>query len=112
MILDSTGIIRLKGRLIAEDPIEFFSDIRSWLREYFSNPVKLTQIELNLEFINSAGIKALIDLLLEIKETNKKHKRIRLRIKWYYDEFDEDSLDNGNTLSDTVKIPFLFIKLN
>jgi len=112
VILDSKGIIRLRGRLIAEDPIEFFSKIRSWVREYFNNPVKLTHIEFNLEFINSAGIKALIDLLLEIKEINKKDKGIRIKINWYYDEFDEDSLDNGTALSSTVEIPFSFIKLN
>jgi hypothetical protein len=102
----------MKGRLIAEDPIEFFSKIRYWVREYFIDPVALTHIEFNLEFINSAGIKALVDLLLEIKEINKKDKKIRIDINWYYDESDEDSLDNGTTLSSAVEVPFSFIKLN
>jgi hypothetical protein len=59
VILDPKGIIKLTGRLIPENAEDFFKPIKEWINEYFKNPVKITCVEICLEYINSVGTKYL-----------------------------------------------------
>ena len=38
VILDSKGIIKLTGRLIAENAEDFFNPIEEWIYDYFKDP--------------------------------------------------------------------------
>jgi len=55
VILDTKGIIKLTGRLITENPVDFFIVFEEWIEEYFKKPAEITYIEIYLEFINSVG---------------------------------------------------------
>ena len=55
VVLDPKGIIKLAGRLIPENAEDFFNPIEGWINEYFKNPAEITNIEICLEYVNSAG---------------------------------------------------------
>lgn len=105
VILDPKGFIELKGRLIAEDPSEFFNRINAWLGEYFRNPVNTTSVRIELEYINSAGTKSLMDMVKDIRFNCKDRK---VNITWCYEKPDEDMLEKGNFISSITGMLFEF----
>ena len=111
VILDRKGIIKLAGRLIHENAIEFFNPIDEWINEYFYNPSDFTCIEICFEYINSEGIKHLLDFFHKIIHIHLKNDMKKLIINWYYKDDDEDILEQGTFFSSVLKVPFNLIKI-
>ena len=111
VILDPKGIIKLTGRLIPENAIEFFNPIDEWINEYFCNPSDITCIEICFEYINSEGIKHLLDLIHKIIHIHLKNNKKKLKIDWYYKDDDEDILEQGTFFSSFLDIPINLIKI-
>ena len=111
VILDPKGIIKMTGRLIPENAIEFFNPIDEWINEYFYNPSDFTCIEICFEYINSEGIKHLLDFFHKIIHIHLKNNKKKLKIDWYYKNDDEDMLEQGNFFSSVLKMPFNLIKI-
>jgi hypothetical protein len=111
VILDPKGIIKLTGRLIPENAIEFFNPIDEWINEYFKNPAEITYVEISLEYINSVGSKHLLDLIRKITHIHLKKNTNKVIINWYYNDKDEDMLEKGTIFSSVLNIPFNYIKI-
>jgi SiaC family regulatory phosphoprotein len=111
VILDPKGIIKLTGRLIPENAIEFFNPIDEWINEYFKNPAEITCVEISLEYINSVGSKHLLDLIRKITHIHLKKNTNKFIINWYYNDKDEDMLEKGTIFSSVLNIPFNYIKI-
>ena len=111
VILDPKGIIKITGRLIPENAIEFFNPIDEWLNEYFCSPTDIICLEICLEYINSEGIKHLLDLIHKIIHIHLKNNKKKLIINWYYKEDDEDILEQGTFFSSVLNVPFNLIKI-
>jgi hypothetical protein len=71
VILDPKGIIKITGRLIPENAIEFFNPIDEWINEYFCNPFEITCVEICLEYINSVGTKYLLKVIHKITHVHR-----------------------------------------
>ena len=111
VILDPKGIIKLTGRLIPENAMDFFNPIEEWINEYFCSPADITCVEIYLEYINSTGTKYLLDLIHKITHIHLKNNKKRLIINWYYKDEDEDMLETGTNFSLVFDVPFNFIKI-
>jgi hypothetical protein len=111
VILDPKGIIKITGRLIPENAIEFFNPIDEWLNEYFCSPTDIICLEICLEYINSEGIKHLLDLIHKIIHIHLKNNKKKLIINWYYKEDDEDILEQGTFFSSVLNVPFNLFKI-
>lgn len=105
VILDPEGLIELKGRLIIRDPSEIFNAINSWIAEYFKDPGLETSVSFELEYINSAGTKSLLDMV-EMLRLNCKDRK--LNVKWFYEKPDEDIFDKGSFISSITGLKFEF----
>ena len=111
VILDPKGIIKMTGRFIPENAIEFFNPINEWINEYFKNPAEITCVEISLEYINSVGSKYLLDLIRKITHIHLKKNTSKFIINWYYNDKDEDMLEKGTFFSSVLKVPFNLIKI-
>jgi hypothetical protein len=111
VILDPKGIIKMTGRLIPENAIEFFNPIDEWINEYFCNPSDITCLEICFEYINSEGIKHLLDLIHKIIHIHLKNNKKKLLINWYYKDDDEDILEQGTFFSSFLDVPINLIKI-
>lgn len=111
VILDPKGIIKMAGRFIPENAIEFFNPIDEWINEYFKNPAEITCVEISLEYINSVGSKYLLDLIRKITHIHLKKNTSKFIINWYYNDKDEDMLEKGTFFSSVLKVPFNLIKI-
>jgi len=111
VILDPKGTIKLTGRLIPENPDDFFKTIEEWINEYFCDPAEITHIEISLEYVNSAGSKYLFYLIHKIINIRLQNNIKRFVINWYYRDEDEDILEKGRFFSSNLDVPFNFIRV-
>lgn len=109
VILNPSGIIKIKGRSISENILDFFKPVEEWVIEYIKTPADITCLDITLEYFNSASAKLLIRLFLKISYVQLKNKKFI--INWYYEEGDEDILERGEYFSSVLNIPFNFIRV-
>jgi hypothetical protein len=67
-----------------------------------------TVIEFDLEYVNSASAKQLIQLLLAIEDVNRNKPVL---IKWFYESIDEDMQLLGKRFKNLADINFEFIEV-
>ncbi|HEX2922016.1 MAG TPA: DUF1987 domain-containing protein [Bacteroidales bacterium] len=110
VVLSPDGTIRVKGRSIHENVAEFFAPIENWVIEYIENPADITQIDVNLEYFNSASAKVFIHIFQKITYVALKNKKYVFN--WFYEEGDEDIYERGEYFSSILDVPFNFIKIS
>src|SRR5512136_622927 len=82
----TNGSAKLTGRALPENAHSFFSPLIIWIREFSIDELNM---EINLEYFNTAVSKQLYDLL-KTAEANTRLKKVNL--KWYYEEGDDEIL--------------------
>lgn len=110
VVLNPDGVIRIRGRSIHENVSEFFSPIDKWITEYIEKPADTTQVDMILEYFNSASAKVFIQLLQKVTYVSLKDKKFV--VNWYYEDGDEDILERGEYFSSVLDVPFNFIRTN
>ena len=100
--------MKIEGRSIPENPGEFFETLIDWLKIYYDTPAPFTQMDLNLEYVNSGSSKYLLGIFRLIKKKHDDGKKSI--INWYYEEDDEAILSLGEHYRSTVKMPFNLIE--
>jgi len=93
---------------VPEDAYEFYDPIINWLKEYAEAPNEETIMEFDLEYVNTASSKQLIQVILALEEVAKNGKVIA---KWFYEEIDEDMQSLGERYAKLVDVKFEFIEI-
>ena len=104
-----SGILKIIGRSIPENPDEFFSKLFDWVNEYFKNPQSETLINIQLEYINSGSSKFILEYFQLIQDF--KSKGFSCKISWYYEEDDEAVLELGKHYQAIIDVPFKLIEI-
>ncbi len=102
------NIFKISKISVPEDAYEFYHPVIQWVREYSKDPLPETVVEFDLEYVNSASAKQLIQLLLALEDLSKEHK---LLIKWYYEAIDEDMQMLGKRFKNLADIEFEFVEI-
>jgi len=108
--LNPNGMIRIKGRSMIGNIIEFSKQIDDWIDKYLIDPADLTCVDFYLEYLNTNNLKFYISLLKKIETVKLKNKK--LMINWYYEEGDEDIIEKGEYISSVLDVPYNFIMLS
>jgi hypothetical protein len=99
-----TGILYLCGKSYPADAIDFYKSIIDWSKEYCKNPADETTLICEIEYLNSASQKQLVDLILVFKPLFDSGKNFK--VKWKYEEGDDDILSVGELVEHELEIPF------
>jgi hypothetical protein len=91
------GEFKITGRALPEDANSFFRTILDWLRNFSADEVN---IEFNLDYFNTSVSKQLLDMF-KIIENNPANKTIK--IKWMYEDGDDEMLESGEIYSEMLK---------
>jgi hypothetical protein len=100
-----------------ENASEFYIPIIDWVANYesilYKNHVlagKKFDVNLTFKFsyINSASSKMIYQLLESVRRINMMGYKIN--IAWYYDEGDDQMLEDGEELSEAIDIVFTFFE--
>lgn len=77
------------------------------MKDYAKAPVEFTEIILNFEYIDTASVKFVYQILQEfVEEKPTSHK---VKVKWYYDIDDPEILELGEIIHSKLDIDFEFI---
>lgn len=109
IVLDPDGYIKIKGRSIHENVIEFFEPVESWISEYIKEPAEVTHVDINLEYFNSASARIFVHLLEKLTYVDRMQRRFIFN--WYYENGDDDILERGEYFASVLNVPFTFIKI-
>jgi len=91
------GELKITGRALPEDANSFFRPLLDWLRNFNADEVN---IEFNLDYFNTSVSKQILDMF-KIIEGNPANKLIK--IKWMYEDGDEEMLESGEIYSEMLK---------
>jgi len=99
-----TGTLYLSGKCYPADAIEFYQPIIDWSKEYCKNPAEKTTLICEVEYLNSASQKQLVELMLVFKPLHDSGKKFVVR--WRYEEGDDDILSVGEFIEHELEISF------
>ncbi len=109
IILDpAQNTFKISNISVPEDAYEFYRPVIEWIKEYAKNPLNQTIIDINLEYVNSASAKQIIQILLALEDFSKKSD---ITIRWYYEAIDEDMQLLGRRFNNLAEIDFEFIEV-
>ncbi|MGC1390142.1 MAG: SiaC family regulatory phosphoprotein [Bacteroidales bacterium] len=111
VVFESKGIIKITGRLIPDNPTDFFNLLDKAIDEYFCNAPDVTCLEIYLEYINSEGTMSLIETINKIIHIHLRDNKKKLIINWYYKDDDEDLLEKGTFFSSVLDTYISLIKI-
>ncbi len=103
------GVIEVKGRSIPENSIEFYKPLVDWLEHYAKQPLKLTRVDVQLEYFNTSSSKCILDVFKKLESIHKAKNDVL--INWYYEEDDEDMLEAGEDYESIIRVPFKMIEI-
>ena len=109
-IILEPGRIRIVGRSISEDPGDCYRPVYEWVTEYAVEGMRMTDILLGFEFINTTSMKWVYAILKELAKITDMPDRAK--ISWYYEEGDEDMCDLGIILKSLVNCPFHIVEID
>ena len=107
MLNKDKGVFKISGNSFSEDPFTMYTRIFSWLNEYIHNPNEETEFEFQLNYINTASSKQIVEILKILEKLSQKSK---VTVNWYYQDGDDDTYTEGNELSQMFELNFHFIE--
>jgi len=116
VIFDPTeNKFELSGISRPEDVVEFFESVSFKIDDYIIYVLKniddykgmTIELKFDLKYINSASSKYVLQIIDNFKKLY--FKGIKLNILWYYDNYDDQILEDGEDLADVIQLPFNFI---
>jgi len=108
-LVSFTGsILRIKGRSIPTEPSISFNKLIEAFYRYSRNPNARTEIQIELEYINSASNRSLLNLLILAEHLFK--EGFEVEIFWYYYNEEDIMFEQGQIFSELLSLPFKFIQ--
>ncbi len=106
-----TGVMRIDGRSIPENVIDFYHPIIKWIDEYSQNPCDETVIHLKFEYFNTSSSKSIFDIMKKMEKISIESGK-KVTINWYYEGDDEDIYFAGNDYKALIsKVDFNLLEL-
>ena len=106
--IDEANLLcRVEGSSYPEDAYEVYQHVLDWLNRVGTNIKSELVVEFVYDFLNSISHKKVWQILHELKQLYKAGKNVK--VKWYYNESDEDIMEAGEDLAELMNIPFELI---
>lgn len=102
------GILKISGNSFSEDPFTIYERVFSWLKEYGTNPNEKTNFQFELNYVNTASSKQIVEILKVLENIKDK---TNVEVSWVYQDGDDDMFSEGDELSKMFDIPFSLIQV-
>ena len=104
-----SGSLSIKGRSIPENSIDFYKPLIDWIENYSLQPQEETQVNMQLEYLNTSSSKCILDVLKKLEKIKQSGKNVA--VKWFYEEDDEDMLEAGEDYDAIIDLSFDMVKV-
>ena len=102
------GILIISGRSIPTDASRSFNQLIETFYRYSRKPKSKTEIHIELDYINSASNRSLLNLLIVAEHLFK--EQLDVQVKWYYQDKEDIMLEQGQIFSELLSMPINFIQ--
>lgn len=100
----------MRGRCFPENTSKFHDPIIEWLNSNIDGDSIEANFEVYLEYINTGTYIRLLEIFdLLSSKNNQGHQ---LKVNWYVEEEDEDSIANAESFKDVANLPFKLCPLS
>ena len=89
----NSGKVCIKGVSVPDNPYDFYQEMLDAIDEYLQSPQESTEIEFHLEYFNTSTALVIRNLLRKLESQSK---ATELKIRWIYEEDDEDMMEAGS----------------
>ena len=104
------GDLMIAGQSLPENATLLYGSVLEWIEEYVKNPAPKTTMSFKMKYYNTASSKMFFSI---IKRMNALYNTgADVEIDWYYQQDDEDMLDQGEYFRDLVDLPFKFFPVD
>ena len=100
------GRLEFTGRSLPEDSATFFKPVLAWIDEYASHPKPSTDVEVKLEYFNTATSMVLLKIFNKLQDVKD------VTIHWYHYPEDEDMLESGKEFEELSNLNFVYHEFN
>ncbi len=104
----SPGYFKLSGNSILSDPRKFFKPIVEWVEQYTQSPEDLTTVDLKLEYVDTASVQSVFDIMRMFKPLQEMKKEVV--VNFYFEFDDPELLELGEIMEGRLGIKFNFIE--
>ena len=105
-----SGKLKIVGRSIPTDSKRIYDPLFHVLYLYSQDPEDITEIDIQLEYLNSDSNRALMNLLVLAEKLYRKGKQVV--IKWFYNKNDSFMFEQGNIFKSLIEVPFCLELIN
>jgi hypothetical protein len=96
------GRLEFSGRSLPEDSATFFKPILSWIDEYVQEPRTQTDVEIKLEYFNTATSMVLMKIFSRLQKIEN------VKVHWFHYPEDEDMLESGKEFEELSSLNFIY----
>jgi hypothetical protein len=104
------GKLRIIGRSIPADSKRLYDTLFHVLYLYSQDPEETTEINIQLEYLNSDSNRSLMNLLILAEKMHRRGKKVI--INWFYKNNDSVMFEQGNIFKSLIEVPFCFELIN
>ncbi len=104
------GKLNIIGRSVPCNSKEWFEPLLQALNIYLQNPNEITEININLDYLNSDSNRAIMNILMLAEKMYNGGKKVIIR--WHYKNYDSAMYDQGSIFKSLVEVPFSFEPVN
>lgn len=109
MMFFTGGQLTIYGRCIPVEKSDISHVINQYINNYARNPQPLTEISIDLDYINCQTQRQLLASLQRLSNLQQE-TGTKVKITWYYDSYDDSMLELGDIFRSMVDVEFEFVE--
>jgi hypothetical protein len=103
------GRVQMSGESYPENTYEFFSQLVAWTENYLAESDAPLLLELQLSYLNTSSIRAMIDIFDLLQDAADSGREIR--VAWQYDERNPRASELGEEFKEDYTFTFDIISI-
>jgi len=103
----NTGVVRMEGDSYPENSFELFQPLIDWVEHYLRDAGRPLQLELELLYLNTSSIRAMMDILDLMERAHAEGRTVTAR--WLYDAANERVGELADEFKEDCSFPFAIL---
>lgn len=111
ILLDKeSGKFKIYGISCPSNAFEFYDPLFKWFDQYLTEPLENTVLDFNLTYFNTSTAKFLFILMNKFVKLSRTGKDVKIR--WFYNEVDDDMKEEGEEFEKILDLKFEYISID